>query len=94
MKTAMQTYDSASHPALPTSKAERRYLRKGLAERGDVLSTYGRVAYTDDEGGNRTKRVVLAPSDIGTRSSMKAGDKRIDDFNDTSWCDMEGEKEF
>ena len=76
---ALSNYDSAAHPTLPTSKAERRYLRKGLAERGEKLSTYGCDSDSEDAG-NRTKRVVLPPSDIA-KDVTKGGDKRIDDIS-------------
>ncbi len=79
LTAALSHYDSTSRPTLPTSKAERRYLRKGLAERGEKLSTYGCDSdEEDDEGNPRAKRVVLPPSDF---SSVKGGDLRIDDIN-------------
>ncbi len=81
LTSALSHYDSTSRPTLPTSKAERRYLRKGLAERGEKLSTYGCDSdedEDDDEGNPRAKRVVLPPSDIG---SVKGGNLRIDDIS-------------
>ena len=69
-QAAVEKYDSQTRPTLPTSKAERRSLRKGLAERGEGFETFHATTKPS---------FVLPPSEV---TGEQAGDKRIQAYDD------------
>ena len=72
-QAAVEKYDAQTRPVLPTSKAERRSLRLGLAERGDTFTTFTAA----------TKSYALPPSEV---TGEKAGEKRIEAYaEDDGW---------
>ena len=68
-QAAVEKYNAQTRPVLPTSKAERRSLRIGLAERGETFTTFKAA----------TKSIVLPPSEV---TGEKAGEKRIQSYED------------
>ena len=71
-EAALAAYDKASRPTMPASKAERRYLARGLKERGEELRRFG--------SDNRVPGNVILPPSSGCTGS-RSGDKRVFTFS-------------